>query len=230
MEAIVLAGGMGTRLRAVLPELPKPMAPVGGRPFLELLLARMARQGFDHVVLSLGYKAEIIARHFGAQFRSLKLSYEIEQQPLGTGGAVRTALEHCRQDHVYIFNGDTFIDLDVAAVEALWQAHREPIIVARQLEDVSRFGRMETEDGRITGFTEKGAPGPGLINAGCYVMGRHVLDEFDRGAAFSLERDYFYNAVHRQPFRAFVSDGLFIDIGVPEDYARAQIELPGFLD
>lgn len=228
MEAIVLAGGFGTRLRQVVPDLPKPMAPVCGRPFLELLLGRLAQQGFAHVVLSLGYLAERIVAHFGDRYRGLRLSYEIEREPLGTGGAVRAALQRCTQPHVYVFNGDTFLDLETAQVESSWQQFGEPIIVTRSVADAARYGRIETDGARILRFVEKGEPGPGLINAGCYVIPRSMLDAYATGVRFSLEQDYFYTAVQSLPFRVFVSAGLFIDIGVPEDYARAQRELAPF--
>src|SRR3569623_443740 len=135
MEAIVLAGGFGTRLRAVVSDVPKPMAPVAGRPLLEILLSRLAQQGFTHVVLSLGYMAETIVKHFGERFHGMRITHVVEDQPLGTGGAVRLALDQCKHSHVYVFNGDTFLDLEIAKVETLWQQHREPVIIAREVAD-----------------------------------------------------------------------------------------------
>lgn len=225
MEAIVLAGGFGTRLKQVVPDLPKPMAPVAGRPFLEILLASLARKGFRRAVLSLGYMAEKVASRFGGQFAGMELVYEIEKTPLGTGGAVRQALLQCKADHVFVFNGDTFLDLEAADVEAHWQAHRAPIIVAREVPDTARYGRLDTADGRILGFAEKGAGGPGLINAGCYVLPAGILDSFEPGQPFSLETGFLAKAVSAQRFDLFVTQGHFIDIGIPEDYARAQAEL-----
>lgn len=225
MQAIVLAGGLGTRLRSVVADVPKPMAPIAGRPFLELLLGRLAGQGFSRTVLAVGYLGDVIVRHFGDEFQGMELCYRFEEQPLGTGGAVRLALERCTDDHAFVFNGDTFLDLRAAEVEALWQTHREPVIVARAVADVARYGRLETAGPHVVGFTEKGAPGAGLINAGCYVLPRQALDRRAPGVPFSLEQDYFHAAVKNSPVRVFVSDGYFIDIGVPEDYARAQHEL-----
>ena len=118
MEAIVLAGGFGTRLKSVVFDLPKPMAPVAGKPFLERLLKSLAQKGFTRIVLALGYMAEKVIEHFGSRFEGMELVYEIESTPLGTGGAVRLALTQCLTDHVFVFNGDTYLDLEVSHVEA----------------------------------------------------------------------------------------------------------------
>jgi len=227
MEAIVLAGGFGTRLRHVVPDLPKPMAPVAGRPFLEILLCTLAKKGFTRIVLSLGYMAQTIVTHFGDRYQNMELVYEIEDSPLGTGGVIRAALENCRSDHAYIFNGDTYLDLEVDSLEAMWEQYRQPLIVVREVPDTKRYGRVELADGRITAFREKREIGPGLINAGCYVLPRHLLDGFPRDQAFSLESDFFATHIHSVRFDGFVTRGLFIDIGVPDDYTAAQTMLAG---
>jgi len=227
MEAIVLAGGLGTRLRELVPDLPKAMAPVAGRPFLEILLTVLARKGFRRVILSLGFMAEKIITHFGDQFAGMELVYEVEDTPLGTGGAVRQALMRCNDDHVFVFNGDTYLDLEVDDVEAHWQTHHAPIIVARKVSDTARYGRLNTIAERVIGFLEKGVAGPGLINAGCYVLPVTILNSFALGQVFSLETDFLAKTVGVQCTDLFVSNGHFIDIGVPEDYARAQSELTG---
>ena len=199
MEAIVLAGGFGTRLKAVVFDLPKPMAPVAGKPFLEILLKSLAQKGFTRVVLALGYMAE----------------------------KVRLALKQCLTDHVFVFNGDTYLDLEVAHVEAHWQMNHMPIIVARDVLDTARYGRLETVDGGVVGFSEKGVVGRGLINAGCYVLPTDILNSFELGQPFSLETDFLAQTIKTQRFDVVVTEGHFIDIGVPEDYARAQTELAG---
>jgi D-glycero-alpha-D-manno-heptose 1-phosphate guanylyltransferase len=227
MEAIVLAGGAGTRLRQVVPDEPKPMAPVAGRPFLEHLLGALARKGFDRVVLSLGYLADKVVAHFGGRFSGMELLYEIERTPLGTGGATRQALARCRADHAFVFNGDTYLDLEVTALEAQWQAQRGPIVVACEVPDTARYGRLTAIADRVAGFSEKGASGPGLINAGCYVLPAGVLDGFASGQPFSLETEVLVKWAGQKRLGLFVSRGRFIDIGTPEDYARAQIELAG---
>lgn len=227
LEGIVLAGGFGTRLRQVVPDLPKPMAPIAGRPFLEILLTDLAKKGFGRIVLSLGFMAEKIETYFNARFAGMELDYVIEEDPLGTGGAVRLALEQARQDHVFVFNGDTYLDLEIDAVEGLWQGHHRPIIIGREVPDTARYGRLLSKDARVIGFTEKGISGQGLINAGCYVLNRGQLEAFPLHMAFSLETDYLAKAVQESPFELFVTAGHFIDIGVPEDYRRAQTELTG---
>ncbi|MHC2147795.1 nucleotidyltransferase family protein [Pseudomonas sp. 210_17 TE3656] len=227
MEAIVLAGGFGTRLRQVVPDLPKPMAPIAGRPFLEILLTALARKGFTRVVLSLGFMSEKIIGHFGDSYAGIELVYEVESQPLGTGGAIRASLSRCLADHVFIFNGDTYLDIEADEIDRLWQARRNPIIVVREVPDASRFGRVEMRDGQIHSFLEKGMPGPGLINAGCYVLPVDVLNDFSLGQPFSLETEFFSTYLQRLPFDGYVTKGRFIDIGVPDDYELAQTELAG---
>jgi len=222
MEAIVLAGGFGTRLRSVVPDLPKPMASVAGRPFLEILLGNLARMGFRHAVLALGYKSETIISHFGDGFRGLQVSYFVETSPLGTGGAAACAIGGCVGDHVFIINGDTFVDFDAPAMESMWRRRRNPIVVACEVSDSSRYGRLLTDSGRVVGFTEKGESGPGLINAGVSVIDAPSLKARRGDGAFSLERDLIEPMVSSREVDVFVSDGVFIDIGVPEDYLRAQ--------
>jgi D-glycero-alpha-D-manno-heptose 1-phosphate guanylyltransferase len=227
MEGIVLAGGFGTRLRKVVPDLPKPMAPIAGRPFLEILLSTLARKGFTRIVLSLGFMADKIISHFGESYAGMRLVYEVELQPLGTGGAIRAALARCESDHVFIFNGDTYLDLEVNELESLWQDRRHPIIVVRKVPDTARFGRMELSDGRINVFLEKGMSGAGLINAGCYVLPKEALNSFPSGQPFSLEREFFMKYLQQIRFDGFVTHGQFIDIGVPDDYLLAQTALSG---
>lgn len=224
MEAIVLAGGLGTRLRPVVADLPKPMAPVAGRPFLEILLDSLLAKGFTRVVLSLGYRSELVIGHFGDHYRGLALSYAVEEQPLGTGGALRLALSRCVADHAFVFNGDTYLDLEVDQVAAQWRRQQLPIIVARQVADTARYGRLSVADGRVTGF-DSGVAGAGLINAGCYVFPVSLLGDPRLPERFSLETEFLAAAVRRLPFQAFITAGAFIDIGVPEDYLRAQLEL-----
>ncbi len=227
MEAVVLAGGFGTRLKQVVPDLPKPMAPVAGRPFLEILLSMLARKGFTRIVLSLGFMSEKIISNFGDNYLGMELVYEVENQPLGTGGAIRAALTHCLADHAFIFNGDTYLDLEVNELECLWQGSHNPVIVVREVPDTARFGRVDMNDGRVTAFLEKGEAGLGLINAGCYVLPKHGLDDFSLGQAFSIETEFFIKYLQCIRFDGFVTQGRFIDIGVPNDYALAQIELAG---
>lgn len=222
MEAIVLAGGFGTRLRKVVADVPKPMAPIAGRPFLEIVLGTLARKGFSRVVLALGFMAEKITSHFGSNFAGLELAYVIEDTPLGTGGATRLAAEACTKDHVFVFNGDTYLDLETGLLEKQWLANRHPVVVGRQVPDTLRYGRLVVDGKRLTRFAEKGIAGSGLINAGCYVLATGALAQFPLHQPFSIETDYLVPEVARGTVEVFVTDGMFIDIGIPEDYARAQ--------
>lgn len=201
------------------------MAPIDGRPFLEILLSMLAQKGFSRVVLSLGFMAEKIIQHFGGNYLGMELVHEVESLPLGTGGAIRAALVHCVSDHVFIFNGDTYLDLEVDELECKWQADRHPVIVVREVADTARFGKVEICDGRIIAFLEKGASSSGLINAGCYVLPKDALNDFSLGHPFSLETEFFVKYLQRIRFDAFVTHSCFIDIGVPEDYALAQTAL-----
>lgn len=227
MEAIILAGGLGTRLRHLVPDMPKPMAVVGGKPFLELMLQRLALAGFKHVILSVGYMADKIIAHFGRQFQGMALSYEIETLPLGTGGALRNALSICQNEHVYVLNGDSYLELDFHVLEKLWREHGKPIIVGRRVLDVARFGQLLLDGRRVFDFLEKKGQGAGVINAGCYVFPIRILDMFARDSVFSLESDFLALQVRQQEFLIHVADGYFIDIGIPQDYLRAQQELAG---
>jgi D-glycero-alpha-D-manno-heptose 1-phosphate guanylyltransferase len=223
MEAIILAGGFGTRLRRAVPDVPKPMAPVRGRPFLELLLASLRARGVTRAVLSIGYMADTIRSYFQAREVGLDLAYEIESEPLGTGGGIAAALRRVQGDHALVLNGDTYVDLDLGALEALWPGDRSVIVVTRHVDDTSRYGRIEVDNGRIAKFAGTAIQGPGLINAGCYVVPRELFAEHDR-RAFSFEQDFLVRSPPRS-LRAFSCSGQFIDIGVPEDYLRAQAEL-----
>lgn len=227
LEGIILAGGFGTRLKKIVPDLPKPLAPIAGQPFLEILLNSLAQKGFTHIILSLGYLADKIINRFGKSFAGVELIYVIENEPLGTGGAVRLAMEKVIQDHVFIFNGDTYLDLEINAVEQMWQNRHSAIIVGREVRDTSRYGRLLVEQDKIIGFSEKGISGSGIINGGCYVLKNNELSDFPILTPFSLETDYFTKIVKDSPINLFITAGDFIDIGIPEDYKRAQTFLSG---
>lgn len=222
MEAIVLAGGLGTRLRQIVSNVPKPMAPIGERPFLEILLDSLSKKGFSKVVLSLGFMAEKITEHFGTSYSGIELVYVFEEKPLGTGGATKLALESCIEDHVYIFNGDTYLDIEIESLRLQWQARKHPIVVGRHVSDTERYGRLIIEGDRIVEFAEKGISGPGMINAGCYVLKRDSLKEFPSNHNFSIETDYLIPEVSNSVVEIFTTKALFIDIGIPEDYELAQ--------
>ena len=227
-DAVVLAGGRGTRLREVVAHLPKPMAPVAGRPFLELLLGSLAAKGIGRAVLSLGYMAQVVVDHFGPRFSGIELDYAIESTPLGTGGGLRAAMLRVSTSHALVVNGDTFLDLDLAALAAFHAERDVPVLVGRAVDDAARYGRLRTSGGRVVGFDEKGAPGPGIINTGHHVLPQTMFDGQALPERFSFEVDFLPVEVGAQRFDLFVAEGAFIDIGVPDDYRRAQTELAPF--
>ncbi|MFZ0337357.1 MAG: nucleotidyltransferase family protein [Terracidiphilus sp.] len=230
MEAIILAGGLGTRLASRLHGLPKPMAPVAGRPFLEILLTQLRRSGCTRVLLSVGHQHTVIQDHFGASFHGMAIDYVIESVPLGTGGAIRLTLAEAREESVLVLNGDTFLDADYAAMLRFHAAAGAAVTLAVvHRDDVSRYGSVTIEGQRIAGFQEKGNSGPGYISAGTYVLARNLAWPPALPEKFSIETDFFMPEVARLRPAAFKVDGFFLDIGIPEDYDRAQTELAQFL-
>jgi D-glycero-alpha-D-manno-heptose 1-phosphate guanylyltransferase len=223
MQAIVLAGGFGTRLRGVVPDLPKPLAPVAGRPFLAILLGQLRAQGFTSVVLSVGYRHEMIRDAFGERSDGMALAYAVEDRPLGTGGAIRLAARACSEADVFVLNGDSYTELDFAAMQA---RHRDAdaslTVCTVEVADAARYGRVLVEDARLAGFSEKGAAGPGLINAGVYLMRRELLETLALPEVFSFENDVLAARLGELRPLVYPTRGRFIDIGVPGDYARAQ--------
>jgi D-glycero-alpha-D-manno-heptose 1-phosphate guanylyltransferase len=234
MEAIVLAGGLGTRLASRLHGLPKPMAPVAGRPFLEILLNQLRRFGCTRVLLSVGHQHTVIQDHFGASFHGMALDYVIESAPLGTGGAIRLALGEAREESVLVLNGDTFLDADYADMLRFHAAEAAAITLAVvHRDDASRYGGVTIEDQHIVGFREKGNSGPGQtsaswISAGTYVLARNLAWPPGLAEKFSIEADLFMPEVARLRPAAYKVDGFFLDVGIPEDLDRAQTELAKF--
>lgn len=226
-EAIVLAGGFGTRLAHVVPDVCKPMAPVAGRPFLRFIMDQLAAAGFDRAVVADGYRREQIEDFFGSAYRGMAVEYSPEDTPLLTGGAVKRALGRCQSDWVFVLNGDTWLDVDFAAVEAA--AYDAPenasaVIAVKRMRDFKRYGTVDVDDaGALTAFHEKSPCDEGLINAGVYLLRGDALDNMPE--KFSLESDYFERVVGKRALRATECTGGFIDIGVPEDYELAQTML-----
>lgn len=233
MEAVILAGGLGTRLAARVSGLPKAMAPIAGRPFLEILLRQLERCGCTRVVLSVGYLHSLIETHFGDHFGTasggMKLEYAVEESPLGTGGAIRKALTIAREDSVLVLNGDTFLDADY---EDMLRFHRAEgvamtMAVTRQ-DDIARYGGVVISDRRVVGFEEKGRSGPGWMNAGAYMLNRNLNWPPELPERFSFEKAFLGPRIAEIAPAAYQVTGYFLDIGVPEDFDRAQTELAGF--
>lgn len=227
VEAIILAGGYGTRLRSVVADVPKPMAPVQSKPFLAYLLDRLEKFGFSKVILTVGYQSQVIMDYFGDQYKSLLLTYSIEEELLGTGGAIKKACEYSDSKSVFVINGDTFVEVDYKALLQHHLSHGSSLTMTlKTLPDVSRYGSVNVKDGAIVSFTEKGLVGPGLINAGVYLLNKNIFDVSVLPNVFSFENQLLFPFVEKIKPLAFVTDGYFIDIGIPVDYERAQVELP----
>lgn len=226
-EAIVLAGGFGTRLAHVVPDVCKPMAPVAGRPFLRFIMDQLAAAGFDRAVVADGYRREQIEGFFGSAYRGMAIEYSPEDTPLLTGGAVKRALNRCESDWVFVLNGDTWLDVDFAAMEASVGDVPQgvsSVIAVKRMREFERYGTVDVDaDGTLTAFHEKRPCEEGLINAGVYLLRRDVLDGMPE--KFSLESDYFERVVGDGALCAVECPGGFIDIGVPEDYELAQTML-----
>lgn len=233
MEAIILAGGAGRRLRAVVPDVPKPMAPVNGRPFLEYLLDYWIGQGASRFILSVGYKPDVIEGHFGDCYRGVEVVYAVESRPRGTGGGLLLALKHLRQSGAFlIMNGDTFFEVDLAPMCRHHQdRHAEVTIALREVEANSRYANVEIDkDGKITAFDNRArTSGRALINGGVYLAEKSafagMIPESDEPVSIEDQLYPRMLAAGRRMY-GFRSSGKFIDIGIPEDYRRAAAVLP----
>lgn len=224
ISTAILAGGRGTRLRSVLPTRPKVLAPVRGRPFLTYLLDQLAAAGVREVVFCIGYMADRVEETLGDSYQAIHLTYSREDEPLGTGGALRQALPFFPDDPVLVMNGDSFMDADLAGyLRWFLQREREASLLLARVSDTSRFGRVTTdEEEQIWGFEEKGAPhGPGWINAGIYLLRKKIIHLIPVGRTFSLERELFPCLLEGRLY-GYRSQGKFIDIGTPESYSQAE--------
>jgi D-glycero-alpha-D-manno-heptose 1-phosphate guanylyltransferase len=227
-EAIILAGGLGTRLRGVIKDIPKPMAEVGGKPFLEYLIKYLNDQGIKRVILSVGYKYEVIRDYFKESFLNIEMIYSVEKIPMGTGGAVKLALDYVNSDDVFILNGDTLFLIDLKEFYDLHKSKNADFSIAlKKLENPDRYGVIEIDsDFRIKNFNEKGKiKGGGFINGGIYLLKRELFSKLSLPEKFSLETDFIEKYFGDFRFFGFPFEDYFIDIGVPEDYERAKKEI-----
>lgn len=226
-EVIILAGGLGTRLRHVVPDLPKCMAPVAGQPFLQHVIRYFLSKGTEKFIFSLGYKHELIEQFVRDQFPTLNFQCSIEKEPLGTGGAILLAAKRATHKNVFIANGDTIFkaDLHIASSFHLDQK-AECTLLLKSMQRFDRYGTVELDnDGTVESFREKQFVQQGDINAGVYVL--NVESFLNKGfpEKFSFEKDYLEKHYPRKKICGIIQEGYFIDIGVPEDYWRAQEEL-----
>jgi D-glycero-alpha-D-manno-heptose 1-phosphate guanylyltransferase len=223
--AVLLVGGMGTRLRSVLPSTPKPLASVGKKSFLELLIRQLRFQRISRLVMCTGYLADQIEGVFGnGRDFDVAIEYSRELQPLGTAGAIKRAREHLKDcSEFLVLNGDSFLEIDFSQLMRFHRGHGGLVsLAAAKVENAGRYGTvlLDAED-RVTGFLEKtGSDHPGLINAGVYVFNRSIFDWIPEGRA-SLEQEVFPRVLNQGVY-ALAHGGMFIDIGTPDDYVRAQ--------
>ncbi len=226
MECIILAGGLGTRLQGVIGAQPKCMAPVNGQPFLAYLFDYLTAQRCTRVILSLGYKHNIITRWLEEQDLYFELDYVVENEPLGTGGGILAAMEEAATDDVFVLNGDTMFMADLKQLHKFHKANNASTTLAlKKMHDFDRYGIVHTNPaGVITSFEEKKQRAEGLINGGIYIISREEFLAKNLPEKFSFEKDYLERFAGEQKFYGAEADNYFIDIGIPEDYARAQVD------
>ena len=226
--AVILAGGLGMRLRSVVSDCPKPLADVNGRPFITYLLDQLADAGLKRIVLCTGYMGEKVEEVLGRRWRSAQLIYSQEQAPLGTGGALRLACSHIQSETVLVMNGDSYCKADL---DAFWRQHQQHpqdcTILLTQMQDVQRFGQVKLNPtNQIIQFEEKGKTSDhGLISAGIYLLKLSEIKSIPEDYLASLETDLFTNLITRRKLHGFLNQGKFIDIGLPESYEEAQFVL-----
>lgn len=221
-DVVILAGGLGTRLSHLIPDLPKPMAPVNGKPFLEIILEQLSSYNFKKVILSVGHKHEKIESYFGSSYKNIELLYCIEETPLGTGGAIKKAISMCQSDKVFILNGDTYFDVNFREmIESHLNLNSDVSIAVKKLQNFDRYGTVTFTEKRISGFFEKKPTTEGFINGGTYLLNTLKINFEEYQNKFSFEKDFLEIKYNELTFSAFISDKYFIDIGIPEDYKIA---------
>lgn len=233
-EAIILAGGLGTRLRSVVPDLPKCMATINGKPFIDYVIEYLLTQGIEKFIFCVGYKHEVIVEHLKS-FQSslithhspLTTHYSIEAEPLGTGGAIKKGCSVAKEENVLVVNGDTLFKLDVMKLfEFHFSNNADCTLALKPMKNIDRYGVVElNNDHSVKDFKEKKYYTEGLINGGVYVLNKNNFLEEALPAKFSFEKDYLEKFCRQKKMYGFIQDAYFIDMGVPEDYARAQTEL-----
>ncbi len=228
MEAIILAGGLGTRLKKLLPDIPKPMAPVAGKPFLYFIFDWIRKYQVDKIILSVGYKAESISEYFGNSVFDIPVEYVVEKNPLGTGGAVKLASERTEGNDILILNGDTWFPVDISKLSAFHIENDSKFTVAlKKMTDFDRYGTVELDNNEILRFNEKRYCSEGLINGGIYIANRFYMDSWKMPEVFSLEKDILEKEAGKSILKGIVFDDPFLDIGVPDDYMNAEKVLRG---
>lgn len=227
-EAIILAGGEGTRIKAIEPNLPKSLIEVNGKPFLYYLISQLQNQGWKHIVLALGNKSSQIVDYTKKFFSDSGIQFSIEEKPLGTGGAIKKALSLCKNENILVLNGDTFLEIDLPNFLKFHENNHADISIAvKKIENGSRFGEVVfSSDKRINNFIEKKESiEPKWINAGAYIISKKLFNQYEFTAnTFSFEKDVLEKYISKLRLMAFPVEGYFIDIGIPEDLTKARNE------
>jgi D-glycero-alpha-D-manno-heptose 1-phosphate guanylyltransferase len=220
MEAIILAGGFGTRLKHIVSDVAKPMAPINNKPFLVFILDYLKKYNCTKVIVAVGYKSYSIKEYFGNSYNGMDIVYSDEDNPLGTGGAIKKALMNSDKDEIFILNGDTLFDCNLEEMRITHESSNCDITVAvKKMKNYSRYGSVVIEDNKIIKFVEKQKINEGIINAGIYLINKKIFNEIQEDE-FSFEEKILESL--KYSMCAYESNGYFIDIGVPEDYYKAQ--------
>ena len=224
--AIILAGGLGTRLRSAVPDLPKCMAPVAGKPFLYYVIRQLQQQGVEHFIFSLGYLSETIESYIKTTYPSLNYTSSVEAEPLGTWGAVKLGFRKATEKNVLILRGDTLFSINIKKVSEIHVSnHADCTLSLKPMADFERYGVVEIDsDHRITAFKEKQFYKSGLINGGVYALNAERFLQEELPGKFSFEKDYLEIFFNKRKMLGIIQDEYFIDIGIPEDFERAQTE------
>lgn len=221
-EAVILAGGMGTRLKSVVKDIPKPMAPVNGKPFLYHLMMYLSEQGITHFILSVGYKNEVIKDFFGEKFNNATISYAVENTPLGTGGAIKLASTFVNGNSFWVINGDTFVGLKLQDFYRR-TTNKEISLALVEMKEFDRYGIVETDKNSIVSFKEKEYTKQGFINSGIYLLSKDIINKFSpKQERFSFETDILEKIISKTSIGFFKTNASFIDIGIPEDFYKSQ--------
>lgn len=224
---IILAGGLGTRLRSVVSDLPKCMAPANGKPFLNYVIEYFKQQGITNFIFSLGYKHEVIEEYLKKQLSTINYQLSIEQEPLGTGGAIKKACALASNKNIFITNGDTLFKANISSLQKMHEnKNADCTLTLKPMRDFSRYGVIElNEDDSIKSFNEKKYYESGLINGGLYMLNVEKFLHESFPEKFSFETAYLEKFYNQHKMFGLIQDEYFIDIGIPEDYEKVQKEL-----
>lgn len=232
-EAIILCGGKGTRLKEVVNDVPKPLAPIDGIPFLSILMKYLKAQGIERVILATGYMHEKIENLYSNCYEGMEIVYSVEQNPLGTGGAIANALRKIKSENVLVLNGDSVIKFQLNEIKKQFGEIKKQfseikfhsLLILKPMEKVERYGAVKTFENRVTAFEEKSFKEQCLINTGVYILNKEIFSDKAENEVFSFEKDFLEKEVENGSLFGIECKGFFIDIGVPEDYAAAQNNL-----